>query len=477
VRGHEDFDQQDADRHRRLVRPAVTGPGSAQRDEAVAGGAPGAGPAGDAASGNGAGGGAAVPDQPSAQAPASLWRNWRFQLLWIGSTSVTLGVEATDVAYPLLILAITGSSARAGIFGFLQFTTMLVLALPIGALVDRWDRRRVLLFAEGSRALLIGSVAAALALGHLTLAYLMVVAVLLGVTTSFGGPVRMLMIRAVVPASQLTTALTQEEVREGASGLAGPPLGGFLFGISRLLPFVVCAASFALSFACALVVRIPPREEAAEDGGGQPDEPEGSLRGMFAGVTELLRSPLLLRALVMISTFYLTAMGVVLVVIVLLRARGDRPGAIGVALAGTALGTLLGSVLVRHLHRLMRPGWLLVMVSGIVSVSIALLAVPFGAWWVFCVLLVSALTVPAMRVLIDILIFRQVPDERRGRTIMATMTAIGVGPPLGVLAAGLLLQYAGGTPTVLVFAGLQAAATAFGLLDRRVRNAPWPPSG
>jgi len=61
-------------------------------------------------------------------------------------------------------------------------------------------------------------------------------------------PVRMLMIRAVVPASQLTQALTQDEVREGATGLSGPPLGGLLYGINRALPFLFCAVSFAGEF-------------------------------------------------------------------------------------------------------------------------------------------------------------------------------------------------------------------------------------
>jgi MFS family permease len=114
------------------------------------------------------------------------------------------------------------------------------------------------------------------------------------------------------------------------------------------------------------------------------------------------------------------------------------------------------------------------MVSAIVSGSIALLAVPLGPFWVFGVLLVAALTVPAMRVLIDILIFRQVPDHRRGRTIMATMTAFSAGPPVGVLLAGLLLQYFGGVTAVLVLAGLQATATVYGLLDRRVVKTQWP---
>jgi MFS family permease len=409
-----------------------------------------------------------VHTEDSAAPSVPLRRNWRFQLLWVGSSSATLGVEVADVAYPLLILALTKSPALAGLFGFLQFAAMFTLGLPAGALLDRWDRRRVLLCAEAGRALLVGSVAVAVALHHVAPAHLMVVAVLLGAGATFGGPVRMLMIRAVVPQSQLTTALTQDEVREGVTSLGGPPLGGFLYGISRALPFFFCAASFAVSFVCALLVRIPPQET---DTGARGQR---EWRRVFGGVVELWRTPVLRCALVMITAYYLAAMATVLIVIVLLKSHGTSSRAIGLALTGTAVGTLIGAALVSRLHRWFRPGRLLVMVSVAVSISIALLSLPFGPVWVFAVLVPGGLLVPAMRVLVDILIFRQVPDDLRGRAMVATMTTFAAGPPLGALLAGLLLQYVGGTVAVLTIAALEVAAALYGILDPHVRHATWP---
>ncbi|MER7008493.1 MFS transporter [Dactylosporangium sp. NPDC000555] len=411
---------------------------------------------------------ASAEEQPATSVPTPLWRNWRFQLLWIGSSTATLGVEIADVAYPLLILALTGSAVLAGLFGFLQFAAMCLLGLPVGVLIDRLDRRRVLLAAEAGRALLVGSVAVAAAVHHLTVAHMLVTAVLLGIGTTFGGPVRMLMIRAVVPRQQLTAALTQDEVREGATSLSGPPLGGLLYGLSRTLPFLCCALSFAVSFVCALLVR-PPREPAGADGEGGR-----GFGGMFDGFRELWRSPLLRHAIIMITTYYLAAMATVLSVIVILEARGTSPKAIGLALTGTAVGTLLGSIFVGRLHRLLRPGRLLVLVSATVAVSVALLAVPWDYGWVFAALALGALLVPAMRVLVDVLIFRQVPDERRGRTVVATMTTFAAGPPLGALLAGLLLQLAGGRAAVLTIAVLVALSALYGLSDRHVRQAAWP---
>src|SRR5882757_5595893 len=98
-----------------------------------------------------------------------LRRNARFQTLWIGSTIGFLGIEAADVAYPLAVLALTGSPAEAGLFGALQTLATLLAGLPAGHVVDRFDRRRVLVSAEATRASAAGSVAVALALHHLTL--------------------------------------------------------------------------------------------------------------------------------------------------------------------------------------------------------------------------------------------------------------------------------------------------------------------
>jgi DNA-binding transcriptional ArsR family regulator len=86
------------------------------------------------------------------RAPQPLWRNRDFLLLWSGQTISTLGTRISGLAYPLLVLAVTGSPAQAGLVGFAQTLPYLVWFLPAGALVDRWDRKRVMLVADAGRA-------------------------------------------------------------------------------------------------------------------------------------------------------------------------------------------------------------------------------------------------------------------------------------------------------------------------------------
>ncbi|HEY7174152.1 MAG TPA: MFS transporter, partial [Micromonosporaceae bacterium] len=250
-------------------------------------------------------------------APTSLWRNWRFQALWIGSSTSLLGINAAEFAYPLVILLMTRSPALAAVFGFVQMAATTLAGLPAGVLVDRWDRRHVLMGAEALRAITTASVFAAWAFGHLTLAHLFVVAALLGAVTPLGGSARMLMVRAVVSPEQLTRALTQDEVRTAAAGLGGPPLGGVLLAASRGLPFVFTTVTFVISFVTALIVRVPggsaaqssaaARSSAAATGttpaGDQTDEhtetkPHDS---MFAGIRALWHDRTMRAALAMFS--------------------------------------------------------------------------------------------------------------------------------------------------------------------------------
>ena len=89
-----------------------------------------------------------------------LRRNRDFILLWSGQVVSTLGSEVSGLAFPLLVLSLTGSPAQAGIVGFARGLPYLLVYLPAGALVDRWNRKHVMLAADAGRALAIGSVAA-----------------------------------------------------------------------------------------------------------------------------------------------------------------------------------------------------------------------------------------------------------------------------------------------------------------------------
>jgi MFS family permease len=404
---------------------------------------------------------AEVPETP-------LRRNRRFQALWVGGAGAMLAFNITTVATPVLILALTGSAARAGLYGFLDAAASLAAGIPAGALLDRGDRRSVLIAAELLRALAFGTIVLALFLGHLTLVHLLVVAALTGAARPFSGGARALATRAVVPPNQLTSALTQEEVRTHSAAIIGPSAAGLLYAVSRTLPFVGIALGYLLSALCGLAVP----SDRGRSGAARRDRSAGG--GPLEGIKRLLRNPLLRTCLFVLAVVNLSGSAVELTVVVLIRSHGGSSAQVGFAFAVTAVGGLLGAALVKPLHRLLRPGWLLVALPGTVGVLSTALAVPLGAWWYGAVMAVTMLGVPATVVLLDILIFRQVDDAVRGRTISATMTFLSAGSSLGPLAAGFALQYLGAVPAVFLFSGTFGLGAVYAAAQRAVRRAQWP---
>jgi MFS family permease len=74
-----------------------------------------------------------------------LWRNREFVLLESGRLLSTAGTSSTGIAYPLLVLALTSSPAKAGLVGFARLAPYALLALPAGVAADRWNRKSLMI--------------------------------------------------------------------------------------------------------------------------------------------------------------------------------------------------------------------------------------------------------------------------------------------------------------------------------------------
>src|SRR5215469_18503135 len=104
--------------------------------------------------------------------PGPLGRNRDFNLLWSGQALSDLGTQMSTIAYPLLILAVTGSAAKAGIVGSATIGGMLLFLLPAGVAADRWRRKRIMLITSSLQMIVGASVALVIVTHHIYLAHL-----------------------------------------------------------------------------------------------------------------------------------------------------------------------------------------------------------------------------------------------------------------------------------------------------------------
>ena len=95
-----------------------------------------------------------------------LGRNRDYRALWVGQAVSNLGISVSSFAYPLVVLAATGSPLKAGVVGSVLAGTAFVLRIPAGVLVDRWNRRAILVGCDLGRAGNAAAFAIVLAMGH-----------------------------------------------------------------------------------------------------------------------------------------------------------------------------------------------------------------------------------------------------------------------------------------------------------------------
>lgn len=376
----------------------------------------------------------------------SLWRNRDFTLLWTSQVAATVGTRMTSVAYPLLVLALTGSPARAGVVAFAQTLPFLLLYLPGGAWVDRWDRRRTMVWCELGRAAALGGVAAVAVVGGvqaIPVALLAGVAFVEGCLFVLFDLAEGAALPRLVPAGQLPTAVAWNQARTQGADLVGQPLGGVLFTIWPGLPFVVNAATYLISggAVAAIRTRLQGVREAGTD----------RLRTRVAeGLGYVRRSAYLRETVLLLGAMNLALNGVFLALVVRARELGAGPAAIGLLLAGAGLGGVLGSLAAPALHRRLPGRWVVVAVAWLWAVVYPLLAVAPSPGWLGGLVLAGALAGPVFNVVVTARMYLIVPDELLGRVRSAARLVAWGTIPLGSLLGGLLAESLGAAPALLV---------------------------
>jgi predicted MFS family arabinose efflux permease len=394
----------------------------------------------------------------------SLWRNRDYMLLWSGQTVSTTGTLVSGIAFPLLILAVTRSPAQAGIAGALRSVPYVFLSLPVGALIDRWDRKRVMIVCDAGRALALGSIPVTLALGRLSVAQIYLVSFVEGTLFVFFNIAEVACLPRVVSKEQLPAATAQNRGTDAAASLLGPSLSGLLYTLSKALPFVADAISYTVSVASLLFIRTAFQ--------GERCAARRSLQAEIGeGLIWLWRQPLIRYIAFLTGGLNFVTAGFPLMLIVIAQRQGASPAVIGLIFAIEGIGTILGAVVAVRLQKRVRYGpaiigsvwiWTLIWPLYAIAPNPLLLGVFAAA---------GAITGP----LYDVVQFSYrlsiIPDALQGRVnSVFRLLAFGF-QPLGFTLTGVLLQSFGPVPTVLAAAGVLMGLAALTTLNPHVRQA------
>lgn len=406
-------------------------------------------------------------DRAAPSPRSSVWRNRDFQLLWGAQVLSTIGTRVTSLAYPLLVLAMTGSPAWAGVVGFAGTLPYLLLALPAGALMDRLDRKRVMIGCEAGRAAALGSVAVGLAFGWLMIGQLVVVAFVEGSLFVVFDAGERAALPHLVTAEQRSAALAQNQARQQGADIAGRPLGGVLFAVSRGLPFLADAISYVVSLTALILIRSPFQEARARSA--------TRLRAdIVEGVRFVWQTPFLRAAAAAIGGVNFAFNALVLVLIVRARELGASAATIGLILGMFGAGGLVGSVVAPRVQRRFPARLVVIAIGWFWVVDVATLVFVSQPVLLGVVMALSALTSPIFNVTVNNRLYEVTPDRLLARVGSSVRLVAWGTIPLGTLVGGVTAELLGASASILAIAALLVLAALAMNLSPGLRSMDTP---
>ncbi|WCH95131.1 MFS transporter [Streptomyces sp. WAC 01325] len=386
-----------------------------------------------------------VPPASLSDDPARpLWRQRDFGTFWVAQTLSFLGDSFALIALPLLVLQATGSIARMGLLTAVGGAASVVAAVFAGAVVDRVDRRRLLIACDLVRMVLYGLVPLVWLFGpQIWLLYVVLpLCEAVGMLFAVG---YVTVVRGLVGTERLTEANGRLNATAAAAGVLGPLCAGLVAAWSGPAAAVgVDAASFGVSAACLAFVRLRGRP-------GKATERSGLWRDLRTGIDFLRGHPVLRALTALLFVFSFLTLGLNdLVIYHLKHDLGHDDGTVGTVMAVGALGTITGALLVARFRRRLGFGatW-----TG----SVAVCGLSFaGLGWAKDVPVVAALTAAflacvGMAGTCSMSLRQEVtPEPLLGRVTSAFWTLQYAAAPIGAAVLTWAAEQQGTTPVSLV---------------------------
>jgi MFS family permease len=354
---------------------------------------------------------------------------------------MVLGLQILSVSVGWQVYDITRDPFLLGLVGLVQFMPALALVLVTGAVADRYNRRRIMAVCLAIEAVCAGLILAILRSGATVVWPVFAVLVVLGVARAFMGPAVQSLVANLVPMHLLPSAVAVNSSAFQLATIAGPAIGGLLYGLSSDVAYASAAALFTIAGIGTLFIPKPAQKTV-------PEPP--SMASLLAGVSYIRSQPIVLGALTLDLAAVLLGGATALLPVFARDILEVGPLGLGMLRAASGVGALLMSL---WLFRNTISDY--VGVKMFVSVALYGLAIlTFGAsklvW-----LSVIALAVMGAADMVSVyirqtLIQLRTPDDVRGRVSAVNLAFIGASNELGEFRAGTMAAAIGAVPAVVL---------------------------
>jgi MFS family permease len=405
-------------------------------------------------------------EQPTPEKPSrfALWHIRDYMLLWSGQVVSNVGTQISTLAFPLLILAITRSPALAGFAGAVRALPYLLFSLPAGALVDRWDRKRVMIMCDAGRGLALASIPFALLIGHLTIIQLFVVTAVEGTLYVFFNIAEAACLPRVVPKTLLPEATAQNMATDGITILLGPPIGGFIYQLGSAIPFLGDAISYACSVVSLFFIKTNFQEQRTK-----------ARRKLWVEIHEglhwLWHHQLIRFIAILTGGGNLVSAGSFLLIIVLAQQMHASSFTIGIIFAIGGVGAIVGAIIGPTLQKRFSFGAAIISTTWVMALTMPLYIIAPNVFLIGVISAISFVAGPVYNVVQFSYRSAIIPDELQGRVNSVFRLIAFGGQPLGYALTGLLIQGIGVKQAIAIDAAILVLLALLATVNTHVRNA------
>jgi MFS family permease len=383
------------------------------------------------------------PGAPEQRGTRHALRNPQFLRFWIAITLALTGLWVRITVQGYLVYDMTDDKFLLGLVGFLSALPVLLLSPVVGVVVDRFDRRKVLLATQAFMASTLFTLATLDALGVLAVYHILIIATLAGVASAFDWPARLSLVPNIVTRDELQSAVAFNSASFNGARIVGPALGGFLIGI---IGTAACFYLSAFAFLPSMVVLMTLTIDRAITSGTRQSPMQNLLSGYryiwnFSTLRSLLSVDLVPVMFGMSFFALLPALS--------RDVYGQGSQGLGLLYSADGAGALAGVMIVATLTGLRHRGRLVLVFVTLFAVFLILFALAPNLWIGMILIFVLGITSALYSTLADTLIQTIVDDHFRGRVMAVYSTFWGL-TPIGYLQAGVIASIWGTQTAIFV---------------------------
>jgi MFS family permease len=383
-----------------------------------------------------------------------------FSRIWSASLITNLVDGVLRLAAPLLAVSLTEDPILIGALTALGLLPWLFFAIPIGAIVDRVDRRKALVLGNSLRAAIALFIAFAVSQGFINIWLLLISVFFFGICEVLVDTTSQAILPQILDKSNYERGNSRLQISEViVSQFAGAPLSGLLYAVSIALPFFFSTTGFIL--AGLLILLFPFEREINARKEGEIGQAKLGLKGDIKFALNYLYQDKQIFSIVVITTLlgFFYSLSNAIAPLFILKELKVSPALFGVVLAIQGVGALAGSIAAPMVSKYLGRGKALAINVFFASLLVIFIGLSPNAYFFVAVSVLIGFTISVWNILLMSLYQSLIPPELYGRIHGARRTIVWGLMPIGAIIGGVIAR--GGLRLPFLIGGAIATLIAF----------------